>query len=576
MRKNKLFKNCSELEKVSPFKINTDFENNESRLSFNIHGQIKEFTIPFIDIASVDNFTTCLSFLLKHSRLSISEIQGKSKNLSPLALRLSQKKGINNNLLIDDSYNSDITGFKIAMDLLKGIDSTKNKSIILSEFQASGKEDLLVNELNSIDLDQIFFVGQNLKGTHSKFAKSYWFATTEELLQSGEIHKIHNNVILIKGARHHNFEKITSALEYQSHDTILEVNLDILSSNFRNYKKRLHKDTQVICMLKAQAYGSGAVEIAKRLSKNGANYFGVAYADEGVELRENEIQEPILVMNAEKSAFNQITSNNLEPAIFSFKQLDEFIDHLIHIRVRDYPIHIKIDTGMKRLGFEPSEIQNLIAILKSQPEVKIKSCYSHLAGSDDAIHDGFTMDQIDRFQKATEQITQALGYPVSRHILNTSGIERFTEHQMDMVRLGIGLFAGPNNRKNQVSKLITRVSQIKTLESESSVGYNRTEKLPKGTKIAVIPVGYADGFSRKLSNGVGKVYINGQFAPVIGRVCMDMTMINITGIDTTEGAEVEIFGDHISIHEMAELMETIPYEILTSVSDRVARVYVSN
>ena len=329
-------------------------------------------------------------------------------------------------------------------------------------------------------------------------------------------------------------------------------------------------------MIKAFGYGAGSREIGQTLQHNQVDYLGVAYADEGLELRNGGIEIPILVMNAKKSSFVDIIENHLEPSIFSFKQLDNFIRKLIDLGEKDYPIHLKIDTGMNRLGFIEEEIDNIISIIMTQPEVRVKSVFSHLAGSDESKHHDFTNQQVVLFKSCSQKLEEGLGYKVQKHILNSAGIENFPEHQFDMVRLGIGVYGISSvlNNLQPVGRLKTIITQIKHVQKGSSIGYSRSDFAQKDLTIAIIPIGYADGFSRRLSNGKGHVLINGKLAPVIGNVCMDMTLIDVTETPCKEGDEVIIFGPERPIEELAKEMETISYEVMTSISERVVRVYL--
>jgi len=347
--------------------------------------------------------------------------------------------------------------------------------------------------------------------------------------------------------------------------------------NLNYFKSKLHAGTKLIAMVKAFSYGSGSYEVANMLEYQKVDYLAVAFADEGVALRQSGISMPIIVMNPEASAFRLMIDYRLEPEIYSFKELRQFADMLKAYRIDNYPVHLKVDTGMHRLGFMPEEIDSLCNEIKKNKGIKVESVFSHLAGADEEQHDNYTLEQIELFQKICSKIQNCVEYPVMRHILNSSGIDRFSEYQFEMVRLGIGLYGViPSNQEQLqwVSTLKTSILQIKEVETGKTIGYGRKGKALKQTKIAVIPIGYADGYSRILSNGVGRVFVNGSYAPVIGNICMDMCMIDITGIDANEGDEVEIFGKHVTILELADKMHTIPYEVLTSIAPRVKRVYV--
>ncbi len=404
-----------------------------------------------------------------------------------------------------------------------------------------------------------------------------FYLTTEDLLKQLHSNTFQNEAILIKGARNYGFEDISSVLEQKAHRTILEINLSAMVHNLNYFRSKLKPETKIIAMVKAFSYGSGSYEIANILEYQKVNYLAVAFADEGVALRQAGISSSIIVMNPEEAGFRAMVEYNLEPEIFSFGELNRFTNYLKLSQIEGFPVHIKLDSGMNRLGFVESEIPNLCNQLSKNNYISIQSVFSHLAASDEPKHDDFTFIQINRFNAMSQQIINALGRPIDRHILNSIGIERFSDAQFEMVRLGIGLYGINTFNQAQlrnVSSLKTTISQIKTVVAGETVGYGRRGKVEKEKKIAIIPVGYADGFSRKLGNGKGRVWIKNQFAPIIGNICMDMCMIDLTGIKANEGEDVEIFGEHISITELAEQMDTIPYEVLTSISGRVKRIYV--
>ena len=381
---------------------------------------------------------------------------------------------------------------------------------------------------------------------------------------------------MLKGSRKFEFELISHKLELIAHETTLEVNLNNLIENLNYFRSKLRPETKIMCMVKAFAYGSGSVEIAKTLQHHRADYLAVAVADEGVELRQSGIRIPIAVMNPEKSAFSLLFENNLEPEIYSFKLLADFIEAAGRLAMTEYPIHIKIDTGMHRLGFDPDEIDKLIEILKNQNQLKVRSVFSHLAGADASNLDDFTYQQAANYSTCAAKFSQAFEHKILKHILNSAGTERFPEYQFDMVRLGIGHYgvsALPNVHLKQVCVLKTIVLQIKTVKAGETVGYNRNGIVDTEKQIAVLPIGYADGFSRKLGNGVGEVVVQGKRAPVFGNVSMDLIALDVTGMQVQEGDVVEIFGDTITISELAAKLNTIPYEILTGISRRVKRLY---
>jgi len=426
-------------------------------------------------------------------------------------------------------------------------------------------------------VDRLIGVGKELSAQADLFTlPSHFFLKTERLLQSGLLEQLKNSSILIKGSRAFGFEEVSERLSLKVHETVLEVNLDALVHNLNYFRTYLKPTTQVIAMVKAAGYGSGALEIAKTLQTHACDAVAVAVADEGVELRHGGITLPILVMNPEFGSFSTIFEHKLEPEIYSFKLLDAFIREAEREGVDNYPIHIKFDTGMHRLGFEEHDLPLLINRLKGQESLRVRSVFSHLAGSDEASLDGYTHIQLELFERMANQLSAAFQHRILRHILNSAGIERYPDHQYDMVRLGIGLYgvsAVKGSPVKNVSSLKTTILQIRHLEAGQSVGYSRKALLTRPSRIATLPIGYADGLDRHLGNGVGEVVINGHRAPIIGNVCMDACMVDVTDIQAEEGDDVLVFGESLPLAEVATKLGTIPYEILTSVSNRVKRVY---
>jgi Alr-MurF fusion protein len=408
-----------------------------------------------------------------------------------------------------------------------------------------------------------------------------FYRTTEDFLRDFSSNVFSNEAVLIKGARAFSFERISKVLQQKAHETVLEINLNAVVHNLNLFRSRLKPETKLMVMVKAFAYGSGSYEIANTLQFHRADYLAVAYADEGVELRKAGITLPIMVMNPEEQSFDAMIANQLEPEIYNFKILNQFTDALRRHSpepVQRFPVHIELETGMRRLGFEEKEINELIIRIKNNRYIKLASIFSHLVASDESKHDSFTVEQVKLFEKMSAQVQSHFNYPVLKHILNSGGILRFTEAQMDMVRLGIGLHgvAATANEQRQlqmVATLKTTISQIKQVKAGETIGYSRKGVAKQDMTIATVGIGYADGFNRHLGNGVGKMLVMGQFAPVVGSVCMDMTMIDITGIPAREGTEVIVFGNEYSILEIAQQLDTIPYEVLTGISARVKRVY---
>ena len=544
--------------------------------------------IPFIDQASIENAITCLCILimLKTSLLTISD---KMSRLHSVNMRLELKKGINNCSLINDSYSADLSSLNIALNFLDNQSSGIKKVVILSDFLQSGLSDQeLYNQIaiavQQHTVNKIIGIGEKIS-LHLPGELAFtdipqeYFPTTESFIQHYRFSQFKDETILIKGARVFEFEKIIPLLEQKVHQTVLEINLNALVHNLKQYQQILKPSTKIMAMVKAFAYGSGGAEIAGVLQYHKADWLGVAYADEGVELRKAGITLPIMVMNTEDNAFETIVENNLQPEIYSFELLQAFDSFLKTEGLQQYPVHIEIETGMNRLGFSVNEIDLLADSLLATPSFNAVSCFSHLAGSEEKELDEFTAQQAAAFIKAANQLEEKLGYNFLKHIANSAAAIRHPELQMDMVRLGIGLYgidSGETHKLNlqTVATLKSTVAQIKKIKSGESVSYNRRGIVDRDSTIATIRIGYADGYPRRLGNGVGKISVNGKLAPVIGTVCMDMIMVDVTDIlNVKEGDDVIIFGNQLSVQQLAQWAETIPYEIMTGVSQRVKRVY---
>jgi len=573
---------CWSLGKDADLRINEIKENNGNT---SIKGKYRssdiEICIPFSDSASIENAIHCWLILL-YFGYDNDIIKLRMKALSPVAMRLELKKGINNCTIINDSYNSDIHSLSIALDFLNLQHQHTSKTLILSDILQSGKnEKELYQEVCRLieekKINRFIGIGPALFRNARLFnCEKDFYLSTENFLYQFHPDFFKNEAILVKGSRSFEFENIITLLEYKTHSTVLEINLSALVHNLNYFRSKLKPGTKVIAMVKAFSYGSGSYEIANLLEYHKVDYLGVAFADEGIALRQAGISLPIIIMNPEESVFRQMLDYKLEPEIYSFKELRQLIIFLKNNLVENFPVHIKIDSGMHRLGFVESEIESLCNELKENKYLSIKSLFSHLAASDEPQHDEFTRMQIDRFEQISNKIIGQLKYNAYRHILNSMGIERFPEAQFEMVRLGIGLYGiNPFNQEQlrNVSTLKTIISQIKIIDKGETIGYSRKGIVNVETKIAIMPIGYADGFDRKLGNGIGKVWINGQLAPIIGNICMDMFMADISNIDAKEGDEVEIFGNNIPISDVAEKIGTIPYEILTGISNRVKRIY---
>jgi alanine racemase len=540
-----------------------------------------EICIPFNDAASVENAIHCWLVML-YLGYENNIIKSRMIGLSPVAMRLELKKGTNNCTIINDSYNSDINSLSIALDFLNLQHQHNLKTLILSDILQSGKNEteLYIEVSRLIEekkIGRLIGIGPALFRNAKLFnCEKDFYLSTENFLNQFHSDIFKDEAILVKGSRSFGFENITSLLEQKTHRTVLEIYLGAIVHNLNYFKSKLKPGTKVVAMVKAFSYGSGSYEIASLLEYHKVDYLAVAFADEGVALRQAGISLPIIVMNPEEAVFKQMLEYNLEPEIYSFGELRRFTIFLKNNHVENFPVHLKIDSGMHRLGFVEPEIESLCSELKENKYLSIKSVFSHLAASDEPQHDGFTLLQVKNFEQISKKIIDALDYPIYRHILNSMGVERFPEAQFEMVRLGIGLYGiNPFNqgKLRNVSTLKTIISQIKIIEKGETIGYSRKGKANVETKIAILPIGYADGFDRKLGNGFGKVWINGQFAPIIGNICMDMCMADISNINAKEGDEVEIFGDHVPISDIAKQIGTIPYEILTGISNRVKRIY---
>ena len=546
-------------------------------------GMPNEYTIPFIDEASVENSLHCLAVAL-YMMLPSEKITERMAHLEPIAMRLEVKEGKNGCVLINDSYNSDLASLDIALDFMsrRSEDKGRKRTLILSDMLETGQSSKLlyrqVAELvQNRGVDKIIGVGEDIRSASSRFdMEKYFFHTTEELLASELLVSLRNEVVLIKGSRSFHFDDISDYLELKVHETILEINLNALVNNLNYYRSKLKPETKMVCMVKASAYGAGSYEIAKTLQDHRVDYLAVAVADEGSELRKAGITSSIIIMNPELTAFKTMFDYKLEPEVYSFHLLNELIKAAEKEGVTNFPIHIKFDTGMHRLGFEPQDVPELIARLKRQTSVIPRSIFSHLVGSDSTQFDAFTRNQIETFERLSEEFQAAFPHKILRHICNTAGIERYPGAQFEMVRLGLGLYGiNPFTNKilHNVSTLKTTILQIHDVPQEDSVGYSRKGRLNRNSRIAAIPIGYADGLNRRLGNGNAYCLVNGQKAPYVGNICMDVCMIDVTDIDCREGDKVIIFGDDLPVTTLSEVLGTIPYEILTSVSGRVKRIY---
>ena len=584
-------------------------EENQTTIQSSFQEKEIEITIPFIDNASIENAIHCWAYIqVQGSRFKVqdsstdhrassseqlaSRIQERFAKLTPVAMRLELKEAINDCTLINDSYNSDINSLSIALDFLMQQNQHKNKTLILSDILQTGRDqEEFYREVARIvisrEVDRIIGIGPELFRYQEMFPmKRVFYETTEDFLIQFPLSSFRDESILLKGARKFGFEQISQALQQKAHETILEINLQALVHNLNYFRAKLNPDVKVMAMVKAFSYGSGSFEIANMLQFHRADYLAVAYTDEGVELRKADITLPIMVMSPEDQSLDSLLAWNLEPEIYSLRilhMLEEAIERNYASTQGIVRIHIKLDTGMHRLGFGPQDLDALTEVVKQNPRLHIQSIFSHLAASEAKGHDSFTTDQVNRFRKMSEAITRELDYPVLLHILNSAGISRFPDIQFDMVRSGIGLYGIGYNREEQkrlrnVTTLRTVIVQIKEVKRGETVGYNRAGKAGKDTTIAIVPVGYADGLNRKLGNRIGHMMVKGLPAPIIGNICMDLCMLDITevlaaGKEVEEGDQVIVFGDQLPVSELAKILDTIPYEIMTGISRRVKRIY---
>ena len=552
-----------------------------SHITYIYKGEEGAYTIPFIDEASIEDSIVCAATAL-HLGLTPEEIADRMPALEPVAMRLEVKQGQHGCILINDSYNNDINSLDIALDFMNR--RAESKTLILSDIYQSGEQPVeLYRQVNDLcmkrGIDKFIGIGDEVSAHANAFlvGEKYFFATTQEFLASPTFSQLHDEVILLKGARRFGFEHITEVLEQKVHETILEVNLGAVVSNLNYYRSLMKPETKLVCMVKADAYGAGAVEVAKTLQEHRVDYLAVAVADEGVTLRRAGITANIMVMNPEMTAFKTMFDYDLEPEVYSFRLLDALIKAARKEGVTGWPVHIKLDTGMHRLGFNPEEdMDELIDRLKHQQAVIPRSVFSHFVGSDSNQFDAFSARQFQLFDEGSRQLQAAFSHKILRHMDNSAGIEHFPQRQMDMCRLGLGLY-GVNPRNNEmintVSTLKTTILQLRCVKAGDSVGYSRRTILERDSVIGAIPIGYADGLNRHLGNRNGYCIVNGQRAEYVGNICMDVAMIDVTGIDCQEGDMVEIFGEHLPVTVLSDTIDTIPYEVLTGVSNRVKRVF---
>lgn len=564
------------------FSVSVKKQEAQSKITL-INKQLNTFTfqVPFTNSASIENITHVIIAALTLGQ-QFAAIQEGLNHIKPVDMRLTLKPGLNDSLLIDDTYNNDIAGLKVALEFLSQQRPKRRKILILSDLLQQGVPEKVyaevANLIKSYSLDQIIGVGKEVSRLKEYFPDQFTnFSATEELVQSIDPETFQNDLILITGARPFAFERIVDKLQQRIHGTTLEINLNALTHNFNFFKKLVKPKTKMMVMVKAFAYGGGAAEIANHLQTMGADYLAVAFSDEGVTLRKQGIRLPIMVLNPVEESFDLIREYDLQPVVFSpefFKKLGNYAKN----HQTQLSIHLDLDTGMHRLGFEKQHLKELKELIIDFPELNIASIYTHLVGADEEEHEAFSLEQLRLFTEMKTEIESILDYKPLIHALNSAGIVRYPDFQMDMVRLGIGLYGVEVTGKfdanlKPVSTLKTTISQVKTLAPGATIGYSRKGQLPQGGKIATLAVGYADGYDRRFSQGKGYVLIHGKKAPVIGNVCMDMTMVDVSHIEVSSGDEAVIYGAEISLKELSDRIGTIPYELLTNISTRVKRVY---
>ncbi len=554
-------------------------EQNGTKAHVKFSGDTFEFLIPFTEHSSLENACQVIVTSLK-LKIKGDIIQKGISALEPLDMRLQVLKGINNCMLINDAYTADIKALESSLDLAHTYAHNRSKTLIISDFPfgASNTYQRIQKLIEEKNIKRLITIGIEENIAREIHSTAEVFHSKSSFLTQDLNQQFQNEVVVIKGARKYELESIAKRLQLKDHQTVLEINLNAFTENLNYYKKLLHTKTKVMAMVKAFSYGSGSYEVASHLESLGVDYLAVAYADEGIALRKNGIQLPILVLNPEPTAFKSIIRYNLEPEIYSIELLKLFIAELSAHELSEFPVHIKLDSGMHRLGIEADEIDLLISHLSENQAVHVESIFSHLAASEDSKYDAFTKSQTALFQTNSEKIIQALDYSPLRHICNTAAISRFPNAHFDMVRLGIGLYGISADEKNQnalelAGKLKTTIIQTRIIQQGESLGYGRNFYAENETKIAIIPIGYADGLSRALGNGDFQVKIGNETAPIIGTICMDMAFVDISHCPAKTGDEVVIFDSSETIKKIANTLNTIPYEVLSSISHRVKRIY---
>ena len=557
-----------------------------ARLECVYHSEKHDFVIPFADEASIENALHCIAvcLLMGYAPATIAE---RLKGLASVAMRLEIKAGMNNCTIINDYYNSDVNSLSIALDVMRHQSQHQHNVLILSDILQSGRNEIdlyadVAQLLENKGVDMLIGIGEAISRQARLFAmESHFFPNVSDFLMHFPFSRFSHQTILLKGARAFEFEHISNELQEKAHETVLEINFNHLVGNLNHFRSKIKPETKLMVMVKAFGYGSGNLEVSNVLQFHNVDYLTVAFADEGVELRRAGINLPIMVMSPEVNSYDNIIKYHLEPEVFSFRNLDcieKAICNLALPEAHPVNVHVKLDTGMHRLGFANDELPELISRIKANPLLHVKSVFSHLATADNPSEDGFTLGQIRRFEEGSRMIVEAFPHKVLRHILNTAGISRFPQYQFDMVRLGIGLYGVPTCEADRgvlqpVVALKTTINQIKRIPKGDSIGYNRHGHADRDMRIGIVPIGYADGLSRLLGNGNGKFYLNGCKVPVVGDICMDMCMLDLTDVEAAEGDTVVVFDAEHDIADIANACQTIPYEIMTRVSQRVKRVY---
>ncbi len=583
--KVKLFTWSRKFDEADLFIKEVKVGDKQSQLECLYQDELLSFTIPFADAASIENAVHCIAVGLL-MKMSPELIASRLLSLTSIAMRLEIKAGMNNCTIINDYYNSDVNSLSIALDVMKQQRQHKRNAVILSDILQSGRNEMdlyaeIAQLLKTKGVDMLIGIGEGISRQANKFdMESYFYPNVSDFLAHFPFSKFNNQTILLKGARAFEFEQIGMELQEKAHETVLEINFNHLVSNLNHFRAKIKPSTKLMVMVKAFGYGSGNLEVSNILQFHNVDYLTVAFADEGVELRRAGINLPIMVMSPEVNSYDNIIKYHLEPEVFSFRNLafiEKAIENLALPEAHPLNVHIKLDTGMHRLGFSIDELPELISRIQANPMLHVRSVFSHLATADNPAEDDFTLKQIHNFEKGSKLIAEA--FPnVLRHILNTAGITRFPQYQFDMVRLGIGLYGVPTCDADRgvlepVVSLKTTINQIKHIPKGDSIGYNRHGHAERDMRIGIVPIGYADGLSRLLGNGNGKFYVNGQQVSVIGDICMDMCMLDLTDVKAVEGDTVVIFDAEHDIANIAKACQTIPYEIMTRVSQRVKRVY---